>query len=127
MEAPNHLKYTPNHEWVRLEGNRAVIGITDFAQEELGMIVFAELPLLGDVLKAGEPLGSTESIKTVTEVLAPLSGKIVAVNTLLSKIPSKINQSPYEQGWLVEMELQDSAELEELWDAAKYAEVYGHE
>ncbi|MCR8645659.1 glycine cleavage system protein GcvH [Paenibacillus sp. N1-5-1-14] len=127
MEAPDHLKYTPNHEWVRTIGNRAVIGITDFAQEELGMIVFAELPHVGDELKIGAPLGSTESIKTVTEVLAPLSGKVVAVNTLLGKMPSRINQSPYDQGWLVEIEVADPAELETLWDATKYADVYGHE
>ncbi|WP_282939576.1 glycine cleavage system protein GcvH [Paenibacillus sp. RC67] len=127
MEVLNNLKYSENHEWVRVEGNRAVIGMTDFAQEELGMIVFAELPEVGDSLKAGEPFGSMESVKTVSEMYAPLSGKVIDINRKLQENPGVINLSPYESGWMIVVEIADPAELDKLWDADKYEATYGHE
>ncbi|MDQ1911706.1 glycine cleavage system protein GcvH [Paenibacillus sp. GD4] len=127
MDVISHLKYSENHEWVRAEGKRAVIGVTDFAQDELGMVVFAELPEIGDELKAGEPLGSLESVKTVSELYAPISGKVIDINVKLLENPGIINLSPYESGWLIVMEMADPSELEQLWDAEKYKETYIHE
>jgi glycine cleavage system H protein len=121
------LKYSENHEWVRVEGDRAVIGMTDFAQEELGTIVFAELPGVGDVLKAGEPFGSMESVKTVSEMYAPISGKVTDINRKLQDNPGEINMSPYGNGWMIVLEIADPAELERLWDAKKYEATYAHE
>jgi glycine cleavage system H protein len=121
------LKYSENHEWVRVEGNRAVIGMTDFAQEELGTIVFAELPEVGDELRAGEPFGSMESVKTVTEMYAPISGKVLDINGKLQDNPGEINMSPYGNGWMIVLEIADPAELARLWDAKKYEQTYGHE
>ncbi|AFH59773.1 glycine cleavage system protein GcvH [Paenibacillus caseinilyticus] len=127
MEIVPGLKYSETHEWIRIEGNRAVIGLTDFAQEEFGMIVFVELPEPGDELKAGEPIGSMESVKTVTEMYAPVSGKVLEINPKLTANPSLINMSPYSDGWLVVVEMSDPAELERLWDADKYEQTYVHE
>ncbi|WP_284643973.1 glycine cleavage system protein GcvH [Paenibacillus silviterrae] len=127
MDVISHLKYSENHEWVRVEGKRAVIGVTDFAQDELGMVVFAELPEIGDELKAGEPLGSLESVKTVSELYAPISGKVIDINVKLLENPGIINLSPYESGWLIVVEMADPSELDQLWDAEKYKETYIHE
>lgn len=127
MEVVKHLKYSENHEWVRVEGTRAVIGMTDFAQEELGMIVFVELPEVGDELKAGEPFGSMESVKTVSEMYAPISGKVIDVNRKLQENPGVINLSPYDNGWMIVLEIADAAQLDNLWDADKYEATYGHE
>lgn len=127
MEVIKGLKYSENHEWVRVENGRAVIGLTDFAQEEFGIIVFVELPEEGDVLQAGEPFGSMESVKTVTELYAPVSGKVVSVNPKLAENPGVINLSPYGQGWMIVVEMSDSAELDRLWEADKYEQTYVHE
>lgn len=127
MEVISTLRYSENHEWVRVEGKRAVIGVTDFAQEELGMVVFAELPELDEELKAGEPLGSLESVKTVSELYAPISGKVVDINRKLLDNPGIINLSPYENGWLIVVEMADPSEVEKLWDADKYEQTYIHE
>jgi glycine cleavage system H protein len=127
LEIVEGLKYSENHEWVRVEGNRAVIGITDFAQEELGMIVFAELPGVGDELRAGEPFGSMESVKTVSEIYAPISGKVLDINRQLQNNPGEINMAPYGNGWMIVLEIADPAELDRLWDAKKYEQTYGHE
>lgn len=127
MEVLQGLKYSENHEWVRVEGTRAVIGMTDFAQEEFGMIVFVEMPEEGDILQAGEPFGSMESVKTVTELYAPLSGKVVEVNRKLTDNPGVINMSPYGEGWMIVVELSDPSELDRLWDADKYEKTYIHE
>jgi glycine cleavage system H protein len=118
------LKYSENHEWVRVEGKLAVIGMTDFAQEELGTIVFVELPAIGDVLKAGQPFGSMESIKTVSEMYAPISGKVVDINRKLQKDPGAINLAPYEGGWMIVVEVADTAQIEQLWDFDKYQDTY---
>ncbi|MCM3268571.1 glycine cleavage system protein GcvH [Paenibacillus elgii] len=127
MEVIKGLKYSENHEWVRVENGRAVIGLTDFAQEEFGIIVFVELPEEGDVLQAGEPFGSMESVKTVTELYAPVSGKVVSVNPKLAENPGVINLSPYGQGWMIVVEMSDPAELDRLWEADKYEQTYVHE
>ncbi|GAB7054519.1 MULTISPECIES: glycine cleavage system protein GcvH [unclassified Paenibacillus] len=127
MEILQGLKYSENHEWVRLEGKRAIIGLTDFAQEEFGMIVFVELPEAGDELQAGEPFGSMESVKTVTELYAPVSGKVIEVNRKLADNPGLINLAPYGEGWMIVVELTDPSDLERLWDADKYEATYVHE
>ncbi|CAG7646690.1 glycine cleavage system protein GcvH [Paenibacillus allorhizosphaerae] len=127
MEVIQGLQYSENHHWVRVEGTRAVIGMTDFAQEEFGMVMFVELPEVGDTVQAGEPFGSMESVKTVTELYAPVSGTIVDTNQKLHKEPNVINMSPYGQGWLLVIEMSDSSELAQLWDAERYKATYIHE
>jgi len=117
------LKYTKTHEWVKLAGAKAKIGITDHAQEELTDIVFVELPTVGKEVTKGEELCVVESVKSVSEVYAPVSGKIVAVNTKLDDSPEIINSSPYDDGWLVELEVKDKAEVNTLLDAAAYKKL----
>ena len=117
------LKYTKTHEWVKLAGAKAKIGITDHAQEELTDIVFVELPSVGKEVKKGDELCVVESVKSVSEVYAPVSGKVVAVNTKLDDSPEIINNSPYDDGWLVELEVKDKAEVNTLLDAAAYKKL----
>ena len=117
------LKYTKTHEWVKLTGTKAQIGITDHAQEELTDIVFVELPTVGKEVKKGEELCVVESVKSVSEVYAPVSGTVVAVNTKLDDSPEIINDSPYDDGWLVELEVKDKAEVNSLLDAAAYKKL----
>jgi glycine cleavage system H protein len=117
------LKYTKTHEWVKLAGGKAKIGITDHAQEELTDIVFVELPSVGKEVKKGDELCVVESVKSVSEVYAPVSGKVVAVNTKLDDSPEIINGSPYDDGWLVELEVKDKAEVNTLLDAAAYKKL----
>ncbi|WP_127586490.1 glycine cleavage system protein GcvH [Paenibacillus koleovorans] len=127
MNVPAELKYSEEHEWTRLEGNRVAVGITDFAQHELGDIVFVELPQVGDTIQVGEPFGSVESVKTVSELYAPISGKVVEVNGSLEDAPEKVNSAPYGDGWMIIVELSDASELDKLWTAGKYIETYGQE
>jgi glycine cleavage system H protein len=122
-EVREGLKYTRTHEWVKLSGTKAKIGITDHAQEELTDIVFVELPTVGKQIKKGEELCVVESVKSVSEVYAPVSGKVVAVNTKLDDSPEVINSSPYDDGWLVEVELTDKAEVHTLLDPAEYKKL----
>ena len=122
-EVRDNLKYTRTHEWVKLTGAKAKIGITDHAQEELTDIVFVELPTIGKEIKKGEELCVVESVKSVSEVYAPISGKVVAVNTKLDDAPEIINSSPYDDGWLVEIEVKDKAEVNTLLDAAAYKKL----
>ena len=117
------LKYTKTHEWVKLAGAKAKIGITDHAQEELTDIVFVELPTVGKEVKKGDELCVIESVKSVSEVYTPVSGKIVAVNTKLDDSPEIINGSPYDDGWLVELEIKDKGEVNTLLDAAAYKKL----
>lgn len=119
-EVRDGLKYTKTHEWVKITGAKVKVGITDHAQEELTDIVFVELPTVGKEVKKGEELCVVESVKSVSEVYAPVSGKIVAVNTQLEESPEIINDKPYDDGWLVELELKDKAELNSLLGAADY-------
>lgn len=123
MASPENLKYSEDHEWVKAEGNTVTIGITEFAQSELGDIVFVELPEEGDDITKGESFGSVESVKTVSELYAPLTGKVVEVNEELEDSPELVNESPYDSAWMVKVELSDESELEELMDASAYDEM----
>lgn len=127
MNAPAELKYSDEHEWVKVEGNRITIGITDFAQSELGDIVFVELPEVGDDVAYGEPFGSVESVKTVSELYAPVTGKVIEVNATLADAPEKVNEAPYGDGWMIVVEISDTEQLDQLWTAEKYAATYGAE
>jgi glycine cleavage system H protein len=123
MSTPKELRYSEEHEWVKVEGEKVRIGITDFAQSELGDIVFVELPEEGDDITVGEPFGSVESVKTVSELYAPVSGKVVEVNTDLDDSPEFVNESPYEKAWMVTVELSDSSEVDKLMTSEKYDEM----
>ncbi|WP_421381190.1 glycine cleavage system protein GcvH [Bacillus salacetis] len=123
MSAPKELRYSEEHEWVKVEGEKVRIGITEFAQSELGDIVFVELPEEGDEITANEPFGSVESVKTVSELYAPVSGKVVEVNTDLDDSPEFVNESPYEKAWMVVVELSDASEVDKLMTAEQYDEM----
>lgn len=123
MNLPKEFKYSEEHEWVKTEGNQVRIGITDFAQSELGDIVFVELPEVGDDIQADEPFGSVESVKTVSELYAPISGKVVAVNEDLEDSPELVNESPYEKAWMIVVELSDTSEMDKLMTAEQYEEM----
>lgn len=120
MNTPKELKYSAEHEWVKEEDGKYRIGITFFAQSELGDIVFVELPEVGDDLTVNEPFGSVESVKTVSELYAPISGKVVEVNEELEDNPEFVNESPYEQAWMVVVEPADVSELDTLMTAEAY-------
>jgi glycine cleavage system H protein len=124
MNVPVELKYSEEHEWVKVDGNRVTIGITDFAQSELGDIVFVELPEVGTEVSFSDPFGSVESVKTVSELYAPVSGKIVEVNNVLTDSPEKVNEAPYGDGWMIVVEISDASELDQLWAAEKYKATY---
>ncbi|WP_054707760.1 glycine cleavage system protein GcvH [Bacillus sp. JCM 19041] len=124
---PKELKYSEEHEWVKTEGNKVRIGITDFAQSELGDIVFVELPEVGDEIEADEPFGSVESVKTVSELYAPINGKVVEVNEDLDDSPEFVNESPYEKAWMIVVEPADEGEVEKLMSADEYSEMINEE
>jgi len=119
-EVRDDLKYTDTHEWLNLKGDTAIIGITDHAQTELTDIVFVELPDVGKEIKKGEELCVVESVKSVSEIYSPVSGKIVNVNEKLEDAPETVNEKPYDDGWLVELELKDKSEIDMLIDAESY-------
>ena len=121
MLIPNNLKYSKEHEWVRLEGNKAVVGITDFAQSQLGDVVFVELPTVGAAAVAGKRFSVVESVKAVSDIFAPVNGTVVEINEALNDAPEKVNQDPYGQGWIAVLELTDAAGLTELMDSEAYA------
>ena len=125
MKTPENLLYSKSHEWVKVEGEEAVIGITDFAQEQLGDITFAELPAVGDTLEFGEEMGSIESVKAASELYAPVSGEVIAVNEELEAAPEKVNESAFEEGWMLRVKL--SAQPEGLLSPAEYAELAASE
>jgi glycine cleavage system H protein len=125
MNIPADLKYTEEHEWVKLEGNMATIGITDYAQGELGDIVFVELPSEGDKVTQMEPFGTIEAVKAVSELFSPVSGKVVEVNSALDDDPMIINHDPYSDGWMIKVELSDTTQIEQLLDAAGYKGIIG--
>lgn len=123
MSTPKELRYSEEHEWVKVEGEQMRVGITHFAQSELGDIVFVELPEVGDEVSADEPFGSVESVKTVSELYAPISGKVVAVNEDLNDNPEFVNESPYEKAWMIVVEPSDKNEIENLMTAEQYEEM----
>ena len=119
-EVRDDLKYTESHEWLKVEGNKAKVGITDHAQSELTDIVFVELPAVGKEIKKGDELCVVESVKSVSEIYSPVSGKILDVNKKLEDTPEIINQNPYGDGWLIEMEIEDKTEIDKLLDPESY-------
>ena len=123
MSTPKDLRYSEEHEWVKVEDGKARIGITHFAQSELGDIVFVELPQVGDEIKSNEPFGSVESVKTVSELYAPISGKVIEVNSDLEDSPEYVNESPYENAWMIVVEPTDTAEVDALMTAEQYEEM----
>lgn len=125
MNIPSNLKYTTDHEWVSIEDGIATIGITDFAQRELGDIVFVEFPELGDSFDIGETFGTIEAVKTVADLFMPVSGKIAAINEELDADPSKMNSDPYGDGWLVKIKLSSPDEEEDLISFTSYKEIIG--
>lgn len=125
MNVPNDLKYSSDHEWVKIDGDVATIGITDFAQSELGDVVFVELPEIGTEAVKDDPFGTVEAVKTVADILAPVSGKVIEINEALNDQPEVVNSDPYEKGWMVKIQMSDASELDELMDAAAYNEHVG--
>ncbi|MBB5173510.1 glycine cleavage system protein GcvH [Texcoconibacillus texcoconensis] len=123
MSLPKDLKYSKEHEWVKQEDGKVRIGITAFAQSELGDIVFVELPEVGDTIEADESFGSVESVKTVSELYAPVSGKVVEVNDELEDSPEFVNESPYEKAWMVVVEPSDASEIDKLMSADDYEKM----
>jgi glycine cleavage system H protein len=122
MEIPEGLKYSKEHEWVLVEGKSATIGITEYAQEELGDIVYVELPEVGEKVVKDDPFGAVESVKAVSDVYAPVSGAVLEVNDVLPDNPETINDDPYGDGWMIRVELSDLDDLKDLMDAEEYAE-----
>lgn len=125
MAFPPELKYTKDHEWIRLEGNTAIVGITEFAQNELGDIVFVDIDSVGKELETGSVFGTVEAVKTVSDLMLPLSGTITEVNPGLDGNPELVNQDPYGGGWMIKMAVKDPAQVEGLLDAATYEKLTG--
>ena len=123
MNVPNDLLYTSDHEWVSVEGNMATIGITDFAQSELGDIVFVEFPELNSTLEKGQSIGSIEAVKTVADLYMPISGIVIAVNENLDKNPEAVNDTPYGDGWMVKIEIGNQDEISDLLAATAYYDL----
>ena len=121
MQFPTDLKYSKEHEWVRLEGRRAVVGITDFAQSQLGDIVFVELPAVGAAITAGKRFSVVESVKAVSDIFAPLNGTVLEINEALNDAPETVNRDPYGDGWIAVVEMAEGTSLEGLIDSEAYA------
>jgi glycine cleavage system H protein len=116
------LKFTEDHLWVRVEGNRAQVGLSDYGQSELGEVIAVEVPDVGDEIEKGEPFGEVESVRTVSELISPLSGSVTATNVELEDHPRIVNEDPLHEGWLLEIEMADESELEDLMDLDEYEE-----
>ncbi|MEN9445501.1 MAG: glycine cleavage system protein [Bacteroidota bacterium] len=125
MNIPAELKYTKDHEWVRVEGNIAIVGITDFAQSELGDIVYVEVETEGEELAKEEIFGTVEAVKTVSDLYLPVSGKIVEFNTALEANPESVNSNPYGDGWMIKIEMSDASEVDGLLSADEYQNLIG--
>ena len=123
MNIPDNLKYTKDHEWIRRDGEMAWVGITDYAQGELGDIVFVEIETVGETLNKGETFGTVEAVKTVSDVLMPVSGEILESNSLLADTPEVVNKDPYGEGWMIKVKMSNPAELDDLMDAAAYQKM----
>ena len=125
MNFPENLKYTKEHEWVSMDGDVATIGVTEFAQSELGDIVFVEIETEGETLDQNEVFGTIEAVKTVSDLFMPISGDIVAINTDLEDAPESVNESPYENGWMIKIKASDLSEVDGLMDATAYKSLIG--
>lgn len=125
MNIPAQLKYTTDHEWVRIEGDMAFIGITDYAQGELGEIVYVDVPTEGETVAAGEVFGSIEAVKTVADLLMPIEGEVVELNAALEDQPELVNNDPYGEGWIIKVKMADPAKVETLMNAAAYSSFLG--
>lgn len=123
MNVPEELKYTKDHEWVKIEGDIATIGITDFAQGELGDIVYVEVETLDDTLEADAVFGSVEAVKTVSDLFMPLTGEVIAFNETLEDTPETVNEDPYGEGWMIKIKLTDPSAIKDLLDAADYTRL----
>lgn len=125
MSIPGELKYTKDHEWTKSEGDLVVVGITDYAQGELGDVVFVELPEVGDTVTIGESFGTIEAVKAVADLFSPVSGEIVEINGALDDEPETVNKDPYGDGWMVKIKISNASELNDLMDATAYAKHIG--
>ena len=120
MNFPENIRYTSEHEWIRVEGDEAYVGITDYAQSELGEIVFVDVPTLGETVGQGEVFGSIEAVKTVSDLNMPVTGEVLEVNGALDAQPELVNNDPYGEGWIIRISVKDAAELDNLMDAKAY-------
>ena len=125
MNIPSNLKYTKDHEWIRLEGDNAYVGITDYAQHELGDIVFVDVDTLDETLEAEETFGTIEAVKTSSEMFMPVGGKVIEFNEALADAPEKVNTDPYGEGWIIKFEVTNAAEMDALLDAEGYKALIG--
>jgi glycine cleavage system H protein len=123
MNIPAELKYTKDHEWIKIEGNIATVGITDFAQGELGDIVYVDVDTLDDTVEEGDVFGSVEAVKTVSDLFMPLTGEIIEFNDTLEDDPELVNSDPYDKGWMIKIEISDSSQIEKLLDAEAYQKL----
>ena len=125
MNVPNELKYTKDHEWISIEDDVATIGITEFAQGELGDIVYVEVETVEEELEAEEVFGTVEAVKTVSDLFMPIGGEVIAFNEILEANPEKVNEDPYGEGWMIKIKIANTSELEDLLSAEQYAELIG--
>jgi len=125
MNIPSNLKYTEDHEWVKIEGDTVIVGITDFAQSELGDIVYVEVETVDETLESGEIFGTVEAVKTVSDLFLPVSGEIIEFNTLLEDEPEKVNTDPYGEGWMIKIKCSDESQLDGLLSADNYKKLIG--
>jgi glycine cleavage system H protein len=125
MNIPGNLKYTEDHEWVKLEGDTAIVGITEYAQQQLGDIVFIEVETIGDTLAKGDTFGTVEAVKTVSDLFLPMGGQVIALNPELEAAPELVNKDPYGKGWIVKVKVSDPSEFEALLSAADYEKLIG--
>lgn len=125
MNLPENLKYTKDHEWVKVEGDTAIVGITDFAQSELGDIVYVEIETEGEDIEEGEVFGTVEAVKTVSDLFMPVSGNVAEFNSDLEDNPEVVNEDPYEKGWMIKIKMSDPSQVDNLLSAADYKDVIG--
>mgnify|MGYP001306605477 CR=1 FL=1 len=125
MNIPANLKYTKDHEWIKIDGDTATVGITDFAQRELGDIVYVEVDTVGETMQIEEVFGTVEAVKTVSDLFIPLSGEIIEFNEQLESEPEKVNADPYNAGWMIKIKISDSSEIDQLLDHEAYKELVG--
>jgi glycine cleavage system H protein len=125
MKIPENLRFTKDHEWLRVEGENGYVGISDYAQHELGDIVFIEVETVGEILQKGESFGTIEAVKTVSDMFMPVAGEVLEFNENLTTKPETLNQDPYENGWVIKIKIQNPAEIAQLLDPKQYAELIG--